>query len=43
MGRELPRAERVEFVALASLYLGVSAMCRVLGVPQGPGTPAMPG
>jgi len=41
--RELARPERVEFVALAALYLGISSMCRVFGVPPEPGTPAMPG
>jgi len=36
------RAERAEFVALASLYLGISAMCAVFEVPLEPGTPRMP-
>jgi alkylhydroperoxidase family enzyme len=36
-------ADRIEFVALASLYLGIAAMCRVLQVPVEPGTPALPG
>ena len=43
VARELPRTERVEFVALAALYLGIAAMCRVFDVPLEPGTPAMPG
>lgn len=38
----LTPSERVEFVALASLYLGIAAMCRVLEVPLEPGTPALP-
>jgi hypothetical protein len=37
------RAERAEFIALASLYLGISAMCAVFEVPLEPGTPRMPG
>jgi hypothetical protein len=36
------RAERAELVALASLYLGISAMCAVFEVPLEPGTPRMP-
>ena len=39
---QLSPAERTEFVALASLYLGIAAMCRVLGVPVEPGTPSLP-
>lgn len=39
----LAPAERVEFVALASLYLAIAAMCRVLDVPTEPGTPVLPG
>ncbi|HET7202318.1 MAG TPA: carboxymuconolactone decarboxylase family protein [Steroidobacteraceae bacterium] len=40
---ELSPADRIEFVALASLYLGIAAMCRVLRVPVEPGTPTLPG
>lgn len=40
---ELSPADRIEFVALASLYLGIAAMCHVLQVPVQPGTPALPG
>lgn len=36
------RSERTEFVALASLYLGISAMCRVFEVPGEPGAPPLP-
>lgn len=39
----MDRAERAEFVVLASLYLGISAMCAVFEVPLEPGTPRMPG
>ena len=39
----LDRAERAEFVVLASLYLGISSMCAVFEVPLEPGTPRMPG
>jgi alkylhydroperoxidase family enzyme len=35
-------AERTEFVVLASLYLGIAAMCRVFEVPPEPGMPALP-
>jgi hypothetical protein len=38
----LTRSERTEFVALASLYLAISAMCRVFDVPVEPGTPVLP-
>jgi hypothetical protein len=41
--RTLDRAERAEFVVLASLYLGISAMCAVFEVPLEPGTPRLPG
>jgi hypothetical protein len=34
--------ERTEFVALASLYLAISAMCRVFEVPEEPGAPPLP-
>jgi hypothetical protein len=41
--RTLDRSERVEFIVLGSLYLGISAMCAVFEVPPEPGTPLMPG
>lgn len=40
--QQLSPPERIEFVALASLYLGVAAMCCVLRVPVEPGTPELP-
>lgn len=39
---QLTDAERVEFLAVASLYLGISALCRVLEIPREDGAPAMP-
>lgn len=39
----MERAERAEFIVLASLYLGISAMCAVFEVPLEPGSPRMPG
>lgn len=38
----LTDAERVEFLSIASLYLGISALCHVLEIPREPGTPALP-
>ncbi len=38
----LTDAERVEFLSIASLYLGISALCHALGIPREPGTPALP-
>ena len=38
----MTRSEHTEFVALASLYLAISAMCCVFEVPVEPGTPALP-
>ena len=35
-------AERAEFIVLAALYLGISAMCAAFEVPLEPGTPRMP-
>ena len=43
VGQTMARAERAEFIALASLYLGISAMCAVFEVPLEPGSPRMPG
>ena len=39
---ELTDAERVEFLAVASLYLGIGALCSVLQIPSEPGTPTLP-
>ena len=39
---EMDVTERAEFIALASQYLAISSMCRVLEVPVEPGTPEMP-
>lgn len=38
----LTDAERVEFLSVASLYLGISALCHTLEIPREPGTPALP-
>jgi alkylhydroperoxidase family enzyme len=38
----LTDAQRVEFLSVASLYLGISALCRVLEIPREPGAPALP-
>lgn len=38
----LTDAERVEFLSIASLYLGIAALCRVLEIPREPGTPQFP-
>jgi alkylhydroperoxidase family enzyme len=35
-------AERIEFLALSSAYLGIAALCEVLQIPCEPGAPAMP-
>lgn len=40
--QELTDAERVEFLAVASLYLGISALCQVLEIPAEPGAPTFP-
>jgi alkylhydroperoxidase family enzyme len=40
--RELGVADRTEFTALASLYLGIAALCQVFGIPAEPGAPRMP-
>jgi alkylhydroperoxidase family enzyme len=40
---ELDDAEWVEFLAIASLYLGISALCNVLQIPAEPGVPTLPG
>jgi alkylhydroperoxidase family enzyme len=42
VGKCMSDAERAEFVVLASLYLGIAAMCAVFAVPVEPGTPQMP-
>ena len=38
----LTDAERVEFLSIASLCLGISALCHAFGIPREPGTPALP-
>lgn len=38
----LDDAERVEILAVASQYLGISAICNVLAIPTEPGAPKMP-
>ncbi len=38
----LTDAERVEFLAVASLYLGIAALCHVLDIPREEGTPGLP-
>ena len=35
-------AERVDFLAVASLHLGISALCSVPQIPSEPGTPTLP-
>ncbi|MEE4025494.1 hypothetical protein V1Y59_20590 [Gordonia sp. PKS22-38] len=40
--RTLTIETRTEIVAVASLYLGISATCRVLGIPPEPGAPRFP-
>jgi hypothetical protein len=42
VGGTMTDADRAEFVVLASLYLGIAAMCAVFEVPVEPGTPQMP-
>lgn len=41
--RTIGRADRAEFIVIAALYLGISAMCAVFEVPPEPGSPGMPG
>lgn len=38
----LEAPERVEILAVASQYLGISAICNVLGIPPEPGAPRFP-
>lgn len=38
----LDDVDRVEFLSIASLYLGISALCLVLEIPGEPGAPAFP-
>ncbi|KRA37859.1 MULTISPECIES: carboxymuconolactone decarboxylase family protein [unclassified Nocardioides] len=38
----LTDAERIEFLALSSAYLGIAALCQVLEIPAEPGAPTLP-
>lgn len=38
----LTDAERIEFLALSSAYLGIAALCQVLQIPAEPGAPTFP-
>ena len=42
IGSTLTDAERIEFLALSSAYLGIAALCLVLQIPGEPGAPTLP-
>lgn len=42
VGSTLTDAERIEFLALSSAYLGIAALCQVLQIPAEPDAPTFP-